>query len=392
MTVKYPYARPAADEATIASVVDVLSGRHWTQGPQLPAFEAEFAATCGAPHVIACANGTAALHLAYLAAGLGPEHGLLTSPITFLATANAARMCGAPVVFADVDPATGNLDPASVRDTLRDSSTPIRAIAAVHLGGRACDLGALRDIADEFGCLVIEDACHAPGAYYRDAGGARHPVGSCAHSEFATFSFHAIKHIAMGEGGAVCAANGAAAAHLRRLRAHGLSRDPASWQAPPEAEAPWYYEMHELGYNYRLSDIQCALGRGQLAGLPGNIARRRRLAGLYTTALDGVAGITPPPAPPHEDEHAWHLYAPAFDFAALGKARGAVMQALAARGVETQVHYIPIYRQPYYRGGGGGSLPGAEDYYRRTLSLPLYPQLDDGDVAEIVAAIKEVCA
>ncbi|MHA1568290.1 MAG: UDP-4-amino-4,6-dideoxy-N-acetyl-beta-L-altrosamine transaminase [Alphaproteobacteria bacterium] len=390
MTIKYPYSRPWLSENDITAVHQVLGEQFLTQGPQVGAFEREFAAAMGAPEAVVCSSGTAALHLAYLAAGLGPERGLLTSPITFLATANAAIMCGAPVVFADVEPATGLLDPDSVRAALRDTKTPIGAIAPVHLGGRACDMVALRAIADEFGCLLIEDACHAPGAVYRDEAGSAHRVGACAHGDMAVFSFHAIKHIATGEGGAVCTRDAAWAERMRRLGSHGIIAGPEGWTDPPEPNAPWYYEMQEIGYNYRLTDIQCALGRAQLAGLPESLARRRHIARLYYQLLDGLPHLAPPPRPAHEDEHAWHLFPVAVDFAGLGKTRGEIMPALAGRGVGTQVHYIPLTHQPFYKSRGQAKLAGAEDYYARTLSIPMYAGLEDEDVAAIASAIGDV--
>lgn len=388
MTLRFPYARPTLSDDDVAAVTEVLRDQYLTQGPRVEAFETELAASLGAEHAVTCSSGTAALHLAYLAAGLGPDRGLLTSPITFLATASAARMCGAPVVFADVNPATGNLDPAAMRETLRATRVPVAAIAVVHLGGRACDMVAFRDIADEFDCLLIEDASHAPGAHYRDQAGAAYPVGGCRHSQLATFSFHAIKHIAAGEGGAVLTNDAALADKMRRWRNHGMIREADDWTNPPEGDAPWYYEMHELGYNYRLTDLQCALGRSQLRALGDSVTRRRQIAALYDSALANLNAVTPPPAPTL-DGHAWHLYQIAIDFAALGKTRGEVMRGLARRGVGTQVHYIPLYRQPYFRAAAREPLAGAEAHYAATLSIPMYPSLTDRDVNTIVGEIAD---
>lgn len=390
MTIKYPYSRPWLEADDIAAVDEALGKQFLTQGPQVEAFEREFADAMGAPEAVVCSNGTTGLHLACLAGELGPERGLLTSPITFLATANAAIMCGAPVLFADVDPATGLLDPESVRTALRGAKTPIGAIAPVYLGGRVCDMVALRAIADEFGCLMIEDSCHAPGAIYRDEAGDAHRVGACTHSDMAVFSFHAIKHITTGEGGAVCTRDAAWAERMRRLRNHGMNADPGSWTDPPEPDAPWYYEMHETGYNYRLTDFQCALGRAQLAGLPESLARRRHIARRYYELLDGLPHLALPPRPAHEDEHAWHLFPVAVDFAALGRTRGDIMRALASRGIGTQVHYIPLTHQPYYKAQGHKPLAGAEHYYAHTLSIPMHTGLQDEDVAAIAGAISNV--
>ena len=391
MNLRFRYSRPQITESDLEAVKAVLETAYLTQGPQIEAFEREFAAAFGCAEAVVCSSGTAALHLACMAADLGPERGLLTSPITFLATANTARMTGAPVVFADVDPRTGNLDPKAARRTLEGTDVPVAAITAVHLAGRPCDMIALRDVADAFGCVVIEDACHAPGAVYRDRAGSSFAVGACRHSDLSVFSFHAIKHIAMGEGGAVCTNGADRAARMRLLRDHGMSRDPGTWQFAPEAETPWYYEMHEIGYNYRVTDMQCALGRSQLRRLEEGLSQRERVASAYYEHLENVPHLRlPPPAGPRG--HAWHLFPVAIDFAAVGKTRGQVMAALKARGIGTQVHYIPLYRQPYYRAQGHKPLANAEAYYEATLSLPMYVGLGDADVAEIAAAVKDVLA
>ncbi|MHA1570406.1 MAG: DegT/DnrJ/EryC1/StrS family aminotransferase, partial [Alphaproteobacteria bacterium] len=371
---RYPYSRQQITGDDVAAVTAALTDDYLTQGPQVSAFEQEFAATVGAPHAVACNNGTAALHLAYMAAGLGPDRGLLTSPITFLATANAARMCHAPVAFADVDPLTGNLTPQTVAHAFAHTTTPIAAIATVHLGGRVSDLAGLREIADAHDCVLIEDACHAPGATYHDAEGATHGAGSGHHAHMAAFSFHAIKHIAMGEGGAVTTADPGHVAKMRALRSHGMSRQPEDWRHPPEPDAPWYYEMADLGYNYRLTDFQSALGRSQLRRLDSSLKKRRHIAAYYDQHLADIPHLTCPPQPAQTSTHAWHLYAIAIDFAALGKSRGDIIRALGDQGVGSQVHYIPLFHQPYYRQPNPRPLPGAEAYYAQTLSIPIYPQ------------------
>jgi UDP-4-amino-4,6-dideoxy-N-acetyl-beta-L-altrosamine transaminase len=390
MTIRFPYARQSITPADVAAVAAAVEGRLLTQGPVLESFEAALADTLGARHAVVCNSGTAALHLACLALELGPKRGLVTSPITFLATANAARMCDAPVAFADVDPATGNMDVEAARSALESAPFPVAALAPVHLGGRACDMAALKALADAQGCAVIEDACHAPLAAYRDRHGGRHSVGACAHSDIAVFSFHAIKHVAMAEGGALVTNSDAIAARARRLRSHGMSREPSTWRAAPEPDAPWYYEMHEVGWNYRASELHCALGLSQLARLPAAIARRRAIAARYDQRLGNLRHLALPAPRAHADEHVWHLYAVAVDFAALGRTRGQVMRDLADRGVGTQVHYIPVNRQPYYADRGARPLPGADAYYARTLSLPIYVGLDDRDVDEIADAVRSV--
>lgn len=389
MTIRYPYSRPVLESEDIAAIRRVLESQFLTQGPDSAAFESELAAAFGCREAVVVNSGTAALHLAYIAAGLGPERGLLTSAMTFLATANAARMLDAPVVFEDVDPRTGNLDPESVKKALASAPFPIGAIATVHLAGRVSAMAELRKIADAHGCMLIEDACHAPGTTYDGGDGQRHKIGSCAHSDFAVFSFHAVKHIAMGEGGAVCTNDSVVAERMRKLRSHGMSRK--DFETPPEVNAPWYYEMNEIGWNYRASDIQCALGRTQLHRLDSLVAERRRIAKRYDRLLGQMPHLRVP-EPAHPEEHAYHLYAVDIDFKAVGKTRGEVMTALAKLGVGTQVHYIPLYHQPYYRRAGHKPLPGTEAYYAGTLSIPLYLGLTDGDLEIIAGALRDVLA
>ena len=390
MSLRFPYSRQAITEADADAVRAALFSDRLTQGPHVAAFEAELAGRVQAKEAIACSNGTAALHLAYSALGLGPSRGLLTSPLTFLATANAARMLQAPVVFADVDPETGNLDPDAVRQALRSATVPIACIAPVHLAGRPCDMVALEAVAKEFGIAIVEDACHALGAAYRDSDGISYPVGGCAHSTSTVFSFHAIKHVAMGEGGAVCTRSVADAEAMRRLRSHGMVHASADMVDPPEPDAPWYYEMHDLGFNYRLTDLQCALGASQLKRLDESLAARRAIAGLYMERLRDLPFAKMPVPVQDPDGHAWHLFPLAINFLALGKSRGQVMRELAARGVGTQVHYIPVSNQPYYRALGAEPLRNATRYYEGTLSIPLYPGLMVSEVEEICRHIRDV--
>jgi dTDP-4-amino-4,6-dideoxygalactose transaminase len=322
-----------------------------------------------------------------MAVKLNAERGLLAGTVTFLATASAARMCGAPVVFADVDPQTGNVTPRTVAAALDAARHAIAAVAVIHLGGRPCDMPALRKLTAERGVVLIEDACHAPLATYPAAANSVHQVGACAHSDIAVLSFHPIKHVAMGEGGAVLTNDPAIADRIRVLRNHGIVRDPDAWMHPPEADAPWYYEMHEIGWNYRACEMQCALGISQLSRIGEGIARRRAIASRYRRRLSDVNYLA---LPPHDEGHVWHLFNAAVDFASIGKTRGRVMRELAARGVGTQVHYIPVHRQPYYAALGSHFLPGADAYYAKTLSLPMYIGLEDRDVDEIADAVRTV--
>ncbi len=387
MTLRYPYARPGVSEADIQAVANSLTGQFLTQGPQLEAFERELCNIFGARHAVVCNSGTAALHLVYMALDLGPERGLLTSPVTFLATANAARMCGASVIFADVDPATGNVTPDTLTAALDSAEQPVDVATVIHLGGRPCDMAGIREVTKTHGAALVEDACHAPLAEYRTAEGKVCRVGACDHSDVAVFSFHAIKHIAMGEGGAVLTNDKAIAESARTLRNHGMVRAADRWRSAPESGAPWYYEMHELGWNYRACEMQCALGFSQLARLEEGMVRRREIAAIYDKALSGLNHVS---LPSPDEGHAWHLYPIAIDFDAVGKTRGEVMRSLAAQGIGTQVHYIPLYRQPFYAGSDPAGFPGAEYYYARSLSIPMYPGLSDDDVAEISAAVRQV--
>ncbi len=390
MSIRFPYARQWVTKDDVAAVAAAMQGAFLTQGAVVDAFEAALGTRFGVKHAVVCNSGTAALHLAYMALGLGPARGLVTTPITFLATTNAARMCNAPVAFADVDPTTGNMTVEAARRALEFARFPVAAIAPVHLGGRPCNLPGLRAVAAEYGCAVIEDACHAPLAAYRDAAGKRYAIGDCAHSDAAVLSFHAIKHVAMGEGGAVLTNTDAIAARARLLRNHGLTRNRAEWTAAPEPDAPWYYEMHEVGWNYRATELECALGLSQLKRLGESNRRRAEIAVRYAERLGNLRYLRTPPLPDERDSHVWHLYPAAIDFEALGKSRGQVMNALAAEGVGSQVHYIPLYRQPYYAAQGHKPLPGAEHYYARTLSLPMYFGLEDRDVDTVADIVRKV--
>ncbi|HXP31153.1 MAG TPA: UDP-4-amino-4,6-dideoxy-N-acetyl-beta-L-altrosamine transaminase [Stellaceae bacterium] len=385
------YGHQSVDEDDIAAVAAALRGDFLTTGPLVRRFEEAVAARLGAQHVVACSSGTAALHLAAMALGLGPGDVAVVPSLTFLATANAVRFTGAEVAFADVDSETGMLTPATLRAALEGvAPAHAKAVLPVHLAGMVADLPAIAAVAGEFGAAVIEDACHALGATYQARGGMV-AVGSCAQSAMACFSTHPVKAITTGEGGLVATQSAELAERARRLRSHGIEHDPARWTSAAGLEdgkpAPWYYEMPEIGYNYRLTDIACALGLSQLGKLDRFLARRAALAARYDRQLAPLAPHLRPPARP-QGGSAWHLYAVRIDFAALKLARGEVMRRLRAQGIGTQVHYAPVHTQPYYRARyGARDLPGAETYYRRTLSLPLYPAMAEEDVDRVVAAL-----
>lgn len=380
-----PYGRQAIDEADIRAVADVLRSDWLTTGPAVEAFETEFAAVTGARHAVSCANGTAALHLAMLALGLGPADRVVVPTVTFLATANAARYVGAEVVFADVDPDTALLTPETLAAALARAGGPVAAVMPVHLAGQIADMAALRAVAGP--AVLVEDASHAVGG--RDAGG--HPVGSCAVGAMATFSLHPVKTVAAGEGGVVTTNDDALTEAMRRARSHGMTRTDLAIAdqalAPDGSLNPWYYEMPEPGFNYRLSDIHCALARSQLAKLDRFVARRRELVDRYDRLLAPLAP-TVRPTGRAAGSPGWHLCVALIDFAAAGTDRATVMHRLRERGVGSQVHYLPVHRQPYYRDRYGDlDLPGADRWYQRALSLPLYPTMADADVDRVVDAL-----
>ena len=386
-----PYAKPCLEADDRAAVDEVLRSGWLTTGPKVGQFEQELARRLEVPEAVACASGTAALHLAYMAAGFGPGDRMVVPALTFSATAAAALWVGADVIFADCDPDNGLMRPEDLIAALERAGDPApRALVVVHMNGQAADMPAIAALAAERGMTVIEDACHTIGAAYSD-GAKEFPVGSCSHADFACFSFHAVKTLAMGEGGAVTTRDAAAAAAMRRLRHHGIERDPAAVANPNAADEPWFYEVQELGLNYRVSDIHCALGLSQLAKLERLIATRQALSDAYDRALAPLAPHVLPISRRDQSRPAWHLYSVLIDFAGLGRPRGAVMQALAERGIGSQVNYIPLNLQPLYRSPNGPlSLPGAEAYYARQLSLPLYIDLTQDDVERVVTALREV--
>lgn len=379
-----PYGRPAIDDDDIAAVCAVLRSQWLTTGPAVEAFEDALAAKVGARHAVACASGTAGLHLACLALGLGPGDGVIVPSITFAATANCARFVGAEVIFADVDPRTGLMEARHLAEAARraaEQGVRPRAVCPVHFAGQLVDLDALRAEAAARNLIIIEDACHALGASaddrYADAEdravGARFEahVGDCRDSAMTVFSFHPVKTVTMGEGGAVTTNDPALAHRLRHFRGHGISRAPSAFVDPiagiaADGEAnPWYYELADLGFNYRASDIHCALGLSQLAKLDRFIAARRALAGIYDAALAPLAPLLTPLTWAPGRAHGWHLYVVLIDFIRAGIDRASLMRRLHARGIGTQVHYIPLHRQPYYRRRYGRiELPGAEAFYR----------------------------
>ena len=379
MTGLLPYGRQSIDEADIAAVEAVLRSDFLTTGPQVAAFEADFAAVVGAQHAVACSNGTAALHLALLAQGVRKGDVCIVPSITFLATANAVRHVGAEVAFADVDPASGLMTPQTLSDALsRTDGRRVGAVLPVHLRGEVCDVPALQRLAEAAGAVLIEDAAHALGS-----SGPGGQVGANLCSAMTSFSFHPVKTICTGEGGMVTTADADLAQRLRQFRSHGMTY--------PAGADPWVYEMHSPGFNYRLPDILCALGRSQLAKLPAFARRRKALIALYAEQLGLLVPAARPALSPAGSDATPHLMTVLIDFERIGVTRAVAMAALRERGVGSQVHYLPVHSQPYYRERYGElDLPGSDAWYARCLSLPLFPAMTDQDVIKVVDALAQV--
>lgn len=383
-----PYGRQSIDDSDIEAVTRVLRSDFLTSGPEIEAFEAAFADAVDAPFAVACNSATAALHLALDALGVGEGDVCIVPAITFLATANAALYCGAQVVFADVDAATGLMTPETLAEALTRAGPAARAVLPVHLAGAMCDMPAIATMARQAELAVVEDSCHALGSL----DGQGRPAGAGDHSDASTFSFHPVKTLACGEGGMVTTRSAKLADHMRRARSHGVERSPDQFRRREGAREPWWYEMVQLGWNYRMPDINAALGRSQLARLPLFAARRRALAAQYEAALAGLAPLVQAPADAQGDP-CRHLYNVRIDFAAAGVTRADVMARLKAQGIGTQVHYIPLYQQPFYAPRHvAGPLPGAEAHYARTLSLPLWPGMTDQDPERVAQALERALA
>ena len=373
-----PYGRQSIDEADIEAVVQTLRSDWLTTGPKVAEFEEAVAAFVGAKYAVSFSSGTAALHAAAFAAGLQAGDEAITTPLTFAATANCVLYQGATPIFADVEPETLNIDPGQLASRI---SRRTKAILPVDYAGHPADLDEILRLADRHGLVVVEDACHALGAEYK---GRR--IGSIAH--MTVFSFHPVKHVTTGEGGMVTTDNPDFAETLCRFRNHGISSDARMRQAAGQ----WHYEMVMLGFNYRLSDIACALGLRQLTRLEANLARRRQIAARYTDALRNVAAIHPP-AVRSDVNSAWHLYPIRLELDKLSGTRDQIFQALRGENIGVNVHYIPVHLHPYYRdrfGYKGGECPVAESAYERLISLPMFHAMSDGDVGDVIGALQKV--
>lgn len=373
-----PYGRQSIDESDIQAVVETLRSDWLTTGPKVAEFEEAVAAWVCAKYAVSFSSGTAALHAAAFAAGLQPGDEAITSPLTFAATANCVLYQGAAPVFADVLPDTLNIDPEQVASRITPRT---KAILPVDYAGHPADLDLIFELAEQHGLVMIEDACHALGAEYR---GRR--VGSVAH--MTVFSFHPVKHLTTGEGGMVTTDNPQFAETLRHFRNHGISSDARQRQSAGQ----WYYEMVLLGFNYRLTDVACALGLQQLKKLGKNLARRRHIAERYIAAFRGMPGVLPPQV--RDDVNpAWHLFPIRIDLPRLSAGRGEVFRALRGENIGVNVHYIPVHRHPYYRdrfGYKGGEYPLAEAAYESLISLPMFHGMNDDDVEDVIRAVGKV--
>ena len=377
-----PYGRQAIIEADIEAVVDVLRSDYLTQGPVVPAFEAAVASRVGAANAIAVNSATSALHIACLALDLGPGDLLWTSPITFVASANCARYCGADVDFVDINPDTFNICADALAEKLEAAAQIGRlpkVIVAVHMCGQSPDMVSISAIARTFGVRLIEDASHSIGAEYLDM-----PVGSCRHSDITVFSFHPVKIITTAEGGMALTNDPDLSVRMERLRSHGITRDAALMTQPPDG--PWYYQQLELGFNYRMTEMQAALGLSQMEQLDSLILRRRELANAYDTALAKLPLHRP--ARQEGANSSWHLYVVRVEEPTRHRA---IFETLRAGGIGVNLHYIPVHLQPYYRNLGfmPGDFPRSEGYYARAISIPLYAGLTDEEQHKVVKTIED---
>ena len=377
-----PYGTQMIDETDVQAVMEVLHAPYLTQGPRGNAFERAIAERVGAKYCVTFCNATSGLHCAVRALAFDEGTEGVTSPNTFVASANCMVYCGMTPVFADIDPRTYNVTAETMTARITDRT---RLLLPVHFAGQPCDMAAIGALAKARGLRVIEDAAHAIGSLYADGS----PVGNCRYSDMTVFSFHPVKTVTCAEGGAVTTNDPELYRRLVLFRAHGITKDPSQMTRP--SPGPWYYEMLELGYNYRMTELQAALGLSQLKRLDFFKARRREIVARYNAAFADLPNIRTPYEAPGVSS-CFHLYAPRFDFKAIGAPRAEFGRRLHAFEVGWQVLYIPVYAQPWYEKSYGvrrGLCPNAEAYYEETLALPLYPKLTDDDVARVIRAVKE---
>ncbi|MDX8357907.1 UDP-4-amino-4,6-dideoxy-N-acetyl-beta-L-altrosamine transaminase [Sphingopyxis terrae] len=383
-----PYGRQDISDKDVAAVVEVLTSDFLTQGPAVPRFEAAVAGHCGARHALAMNSATSALHAACLALGLGPGDLLWTTPVTFVASANCALYCEAEVDFVDIDPRTYNLSADALTAKLETAERKGRlpkVVVAVHLCGQPCDMRRLKVLADRYGFALIEDASHAIGGSYMGE-----PIGNGRYSDITIFSFHPVKIITTAEGGMALTNHDKLAERMNLLRSHGITRDPDLMTHEPDGG--WYYQQVKLGYNYRMTDVQAALGHSQMERIEGFIARRHELARRYDAMLADLPLTLPWQ---HPDGHSGlHLYVIRLQLDRIGRSHRAVFDALRERGILVNLHYIPLYRQPYYAAFGYDrtDFPEAEAYYREAISIPMFHAMTDAEQTRVVEAIEAVLA
>ena len=380
------YGKQSISEADIKAVEEVLRSDFLTQGPAIEQFERTVADYCGAKYAVAVCNATAALHIACLSAGLGTGELLWTSPITFVASANCGRYCGADVDFVDIDEKTYNMSAVALEEKLRrarrDNKLP-KVVIPVHLAGQSCDMVRIKELSNEYGFTIIEDASHAVGADYLDT-----KVGSCAFSDMTVFSFHPVKIVTTGEGGMVLTNNHELYEKLLLYRSHGITRNPA--KMTHVSDGAWYYQQIVLGCNYRMTDIQAALGTSQMKRLDAFVARRRELAARYDALLQELPLVTP-----HVMEGAnpsWHIYVVRVAFGQISKTKQQLFEAMKEQGIMLNLHYIPVHRQPYYEklGFRQGDFPQSEKYYDEAFTLPLYYDLTNDQQDCIVESLRKI--
>jgi UDP-4-amino-4,6-dideoxy-N-acetyl-beta-L-altrosamine transaminase len=381
-----PYGRQDITQADIDAVIEVLNSDYLTQGPTVAQFEQSVVSFTGAKHAVAVSNATAALHIACLALELGPSDWLWTTPNTFVASANCALYCGAKVDFVDIDPKTYNLCPLNLEVKLiqahKTNKLP-KVVVPVHFAGQPCNMAAIHALAQKYGFKIIEDASHAIGGRYKDE-----PVGNGRYSDITVFSFHPVKIITTGEGGMALTNNDQLANRLALLRSHGITRDPALMTEP--MHGPWHYQQVDLGFNYRMTDIQAALGVSQMKRLEGYVIRRHQIAQRYNHLLADLPLTLPWQDP--SSISAYHLYVIRLQLDRIRVSHREVFEALRARGIMVNLHYIPVHTQPYYRGMGFnyGDYPCSEKYYSESISIPIYPAMTDLEQIQTANAIREI--
>ena len=378
------YGKQRIDQNDIDAVVEVLKSDFLTQGPAIEKFEKCVAEYCGAKYAVAVTSATAALHISCLATGLGKGDILWTSPITFTASANCGRYCGADVDFVDIDPSTYNMSIAELEKKLQAAEIKPRVVVPVHLAGQSCEMDKIYKLSQKYGFKVIEDASHAIGADYKET-----KVGCCKYSDMTVFSFHPVKIVTTGEGGMVLTNDKDLYEKLVLYRSHGITRDPKLMTGT--ADGPWYYQQIDLGFNYRMTDMQAALGYSQMQKVNEFVSKRRYLAKRYNELLKNINGIQLPDQ--NEDtKSSWHLYVVRVDFSKISKTKNQIFAEMKEKGICLNLHYIPVHTQPYYENLGfkGGDFPNSEKYYEEAFTLPLYYSLTDEQQDHIVKSLVEV--